>query len=333
MEPNSIFICSTYYHVLIAIVKTLTLKLTADIIVCSYIPDFQKLCKRLTNSGIFVNVSVFARSKTNQYRCRNKLDKLFHLHKRNAKVIERKLKIDLKRYEFVYIFHDDIELGHYLQDIKCRYHLLEDARDFMRIIPKTVFANLIPPKHSFKYWLKKFLGVGYFPLGQSKYAVSIEVNDKTDIVIPMKKIKEAPKEQMFALLTEEHKDIISDVFAYSLKVDVLGMKRALVLTQPLSFEHQVSDDNAQIRVYQSIVDNLRAKGYFVYLKPHPRDTVKYDTLLHCSGIIDKNIPAEVISLKKELPFKKAVTINSTSIYSMDIAEERVALGLEYLENY
>jgi len=319
--------------VLVAVVKTLTMNLRADIILCSYIPDYEKLRCQLIYSRIFVNVSVFVRSKTNQYRCRNKIDKLFHLHKRNAAVIERKLKTDLKRYKSVYIFHDDIELGHYLQDIKCKYYLLEDACDFMKVIPKTIFAGQIPPKPSFKYWIKKVLRFGYFPLGQSKYAISIEVNDKNGIFIPLDKVIEAPKEKMFSLLTDSQKAKIAEVFAYSLSVKILSSKRALVLTQPLSFEKQVANDAVQLKVYQSIVNSLKLEGYTVYLKPHPRDTLKYADIQNCSGIIDKNIPAEVLSMRKDLTFQKAVTINSTAIYAMDIAEEKETLGLEYLKDF
>lgn len=333
MEPNTIFICSTYYHVLIAIVKTLTQGLRADVILCSYIPDYQKLCQQLVKSGIFVNVSLFIRSKTNQYVCKNKIDRLFNLHKKNASVIERKLKIDLKRYTYVYIFHDDIELGHYLQDIKCKYYLLEDACDFFKIIPKTIFAGQLPPQPSLKYALKKMLRYGYFPLGQSKYAISIEVNDKLDIAIPNKKIVEAPKDKMLAALNKKQISLISEVFAYSLKVNITGSNRAIVLTQPLAAENQVKSEYDQIMIYQNIIDNLVKEGYEVYLKPHPRDNVNYNNIMRCSGIIDKNIPAEVISLRSDFSYKMAVTINSTAIYSMNIAKEKVSLGLEYLSKF
>ncbi len=333
MEPKCLFICSTYYHVLIAIVKTLVLNLKADILLMSYIPDYNGLAQKLTKSGVFVNVSVFARSKTNQYRARNAWDRLLHQHKRNPRVIERKLKIDVKRYETVYIFNDDIELGHYLQDIKCRYVLLEDACDFMKIIDKTIFAPLLP-KRGFKAGLKKMFNYGYFPLGQNKWATQIEVNCKEGILIPDKKVVEAPKAELFAKLTPEQSDIIYNIFCDKLNLTVTSArKKALLLTQPISFEKQVADDNAQIAVFQSIIDELVEEGFMVYLKPHPRDTVSYAPIRHCEAVIDKNIPAEVLNYKRDIHFNRAVTLNSTAIYSLDIAEEKVALGMEYLDKF
>ena len=333
MASQEIFICSTYYHVLIAIMMSLTQRIHADIILMSYIPGYRDLCINLIKSRIFVNVILFERDKKNQHFSKTVFEKVFLHRKRNIRVIQTKLKVDLMRYEKVYIFHDSIELGHYLQDIKRPYILLEDALDFFKIIQETAFANEIPNRRSLKYWLKRLTGIGYLSSGQSKYCVAIYVNDKSGIKIPAQKVVEFPKKTLFGLLTEEDKARITNVFFDVNKLDLNNNeKKVLVLTQPLFEDGIVPTQEIQQRVYQSIRERYANNGYLVYFKPHPRDMFPYQDVFASNAVIDKNAPAEVMEYLG-VQFDEAVSINSTAVNSISFAKNKVMLGIDYLNAF
>lgn len=332
MEPQAIFICSTYYHVLIAIALVLTKSISADIILMSYIPNYRNLSLKLTQNNIFGNVILFERNKINQYYTKSILKKIFFQRKKNTEIIEKKLKIDLKRYQTVYIFHDSIELGNYLQDIKCPYILLEDALDFFKIIDKTVFASEIPNTHSIIYWLKKILNKGHLPSGQSRYCKKIIVNDIKGIKIPTKKVIEQSKVELFSSLNIQHQKKICNVFFDVNNLEINNSsKKVLLLTQPLYDDKIVSSKEIQYQIYKNICDEYSAKGYIVYIKPHPRDTFPYNKNFIYNMIIDKNAPAEVLGYLN-IEFDIAISISSTAIYSIQFAKSKIMLGNEYLKN-
>ena len=89
-----LYICSTYYHVLVACLKSLSTNNHADIIITGYIPDYFKLTERIKKSGLFNDV--FCEDLLSEF-CKNKLNKLFY--KSGLKrIVKKNSKVDYYSY-------------------------------------------------------------------------------------------------------------------------------------------------------------------------------------------------------------------------------------------
>lgn len=120
---------------------------------------------------------------------------------------------------------------------------------------------------------------------------------------------------------------MSDVVKINPKDD-----NVLLLTQPLFKDNMVDYMQDQIDIYKDMI-NKYIKDYKVYIKPHPRDDFDYKKINKDVKIINKNMPIEVLKFNSNIKFKKAVTIVSSSIKSLNFVEEKIEYGFEYLDKY
>ena len=326
-----IFICTTYYHVLVAILKTWQRTCKADIILCDDMHEYKELQERLARVNIFTNVYTYEKIGSNPRRPLTFFKILFTGHKSNAAWVETSLRVNLRDYEEVYIFHDGTELGRYLMDIRKKYVLLEDAEDFFKIVNQTASVQLFEEKN-LKYYIKYILNYGYFYFGQNRFCRYIEVNDSRGIMIPQKKIRVARKKELYNGLSIKQKELLLEIFLDD-KVCVSGCgKQVLILTEPLYIDGYIRNENIQKTVYKELVDEELRKGYTVILKPHPRDDIQYEI----SGnvrVLKKEFPIEIIDFIIEEPFEKVIAISSTAVYGLRCVKEKVLLGKKVLEKH
>ena len=330
MEKVCLYICSTYYHVYIAILKTWKTGMAADIIICDNILEYEKLAKRLIASNIFRNVIMYSTLGITERKC-GKFEYWLNVHRKTKRKIKEHLNIDLNQYNTVFIFYDGIELGAYLYDSRRNYILLEDAKDFFKIIADTASSYMIKePK--IKRWIRKILNYGYFPMGQNRYCKAIEVNDIEDIVIPKKKVTICKKEPLQSELTFRQKDILLEVFNLknSLK-EILTGNAVLLLTQPFYEDGYMKSQEEQKNFYKYLIANIKKK-YTVIVKPHPRDEIDYEIDDANVNIINGDFPIELLNYSG-LFFQYAVTISSTSIWGLTCANETILLGIDFLNRY
>lgn len=331
--PSCLYICSTYYHVLVTICKVILYHQQADIILCDDIPEIKRLQISLIQANCFTNVLCFDSKRIHEYLGKNIVDWIFFQHKKSKKEIEKEFKIDVNRYQDIYIFHDDILLGHYLNDIKKRYHLLEDAQDFYKIIDKTSFARCLP-EHNIKYKLRRLLRSGYFPLGQSPYVIDIEVNDKNDLVIQHKNIIELRKSNLFACV--ENWKILIDIFLPKNNFDLFfsspELEYGLLLTQTLVEDGLVDSEEEKIFVYSRIIEWFNSQNIKVVIKPHPRDKTNYATLFPEAFCFSPFFPVEILNYIPKIYFSCAVTISSTSLNILSNVKKKYWFTIQDLIN-
>ena len=321
---HKLYICSTYHHVFITVIKMLLVKQIADVVICDDIPNYKNMQCQLIKSGLFRHVYFFKRS--NSPDC----NAIIFKHSCHKKLVEREFKIDLKRYSDIYIYHDGTKLGRYLQDKKQKYHLIEDGINtyqILREIPSRLFP--LPPKNKIKYFLKFFFNIGYLPCGQNRFCLSIEVNDKSNLAITHRNLVEVPKESLYGRLTNKQKLILYKIFVSGIFLQ--GSYDVILLTIPLFKDKYVKSEYMQIKIYKDIIEDLELRGESVVIKPHPRDNVDYSRYFTNNIIIDKNIPTEVLNYNPELHFKKGITILSSSLDSIDFVDQKEWYGIEYLD--
>ena len=328
-RSDVLYICSTYYHVLITVLKTFQTKESVDIVITHYIPDNENLFQRIKKSHLFQNEYLIGEIK--EYVPKNSIDKFLNLHRKNRELIEQQLDVPILDYKEINIFHDDTWIAHYLQDTKTPYHLLEDSLDCFRFIDQSCFFYMAN-QHAVKQLMKKFLHYGYQYCGNSPYTISVEVNNKENLKISNKKIKVVCREQLFTNLQERQIEIINQIFNAG-NIEQLVDYSILILTQPFYQDGLVDSEQKQIILYKQITKEFGKKGMTIYIKPHPRDMLDYKKFFLDAVILDKNMPVEILNINKKMEsFQSVITVSSTAINNLCFTEKRIVLGNSYLKN-
>lgn len=307
-----LYICSTYYHVYIVLLKQFAGPQDSDLVICDDIPTGKRLTERLSATGLFRHVWYVEQSKLPEVRGKNRLDWIFFQHKRRFRTIRPMLPFDLDDYRDVYIFHDGTPLGMYLADAKRPYHLIEDSLNFYQRVLDTAQAQHLK-SHSLKYRGRRLLNSGYFPLGESRFVVYVEVNENRNLQIRLPKVVELPREQLEEHLTQKDRRELLDVFDCP-ELSSIEAHSALILTEPLHRDGLCGDIEEQVSIYQKLVEALEMDGYSVILKPHPRDLADYTRL----GVwmLKREFPVELLRYLPKIGFACAVAVSSSAIFEL-----------------
>lgn len=306
-----LYVVSTYYHALISCVKQLLNHDEAEIICLHYIPDGKALSERIRLSGLFEKT--FYVDKVEEYKAKNVIDYVFRLHKKNAKVIERQISIELDKYDEINIFHDDTWFAHYLKDRKIKYRLVEDAFDTFKSISKSNFAYMISCA-PVKLAIKRLLSIGYVYCGYDKCTTEVEVNDINGLEInrlAQGKLTAIPRKAMFESLTEVHTAVLKGIFLKDIP-PINENDSVLLLTQPFFVDHVLDKEEKQVELYKKTLK----KGYTgarLVIKPHPRDHLDYSVIFPDAICLDKNMPIEILGMVQKAEFLQIITVSSTAI--------------------
>lgn len=326
---GSIYVISTYYHAFISCVKQLVNKENADILVTGYIPESDILAERLKQSGLFHGV--YLAGDPTEYIPRNKIDLLINLHRKNAEMIEPAIPVDLRSYQTVNIFHDDTWVAHYLKDCRIRYRLIEDGLDSFKTIKDTPFSYMVT-KRSLVSVVKRTLRIGYVFSGYDPLTTEIEVNDKNGVVIDRSvkhKLVEVPRAPLLRMLTDKDIEVLKSIFARDIP-EIDPLKSVLLLTQPIYADGNTVSKSEQAELYRMLVsDHINADETLV-IKPHPRDETDYSAVFPDAVIINKNLPAEMLTYFN-INTKKLIGFNSTAMKTVNADQRFYAELNKYLQ--
>jgi len=330
---KKLFVCQTYYHVLITLLKAMQTNEKYDLLLVDTIPGNQALEEQLKKTNIFREIHLFNVKDINFSKIKkNKLTmKKIIIH-----IVEERIPINFSSYDEIYLYHDGTLIGTYIITKGLYYHLIEDALDTFKLLSKNrVQIDQYINKYSLKRLIKRITGAGFVCWGFSKSCKSIEVNDINGIEIPKDKVIECPRKQLFNNLTEEQKKIIYNVFVPEEKAVCFSEKNntVLLLTEPLFHDNKLPSEEAQIRLFKDVLQREQEKGYCVVIKPHPRDKVDYKIIFPDIAVINKNIPTEVMNYNSSIHYKKAITVTSTAIEGIEFVEEKEYLGHEFIQKY
>ena len=329
----TLFFCWSYHHILMAAVKTIVEKRSADIVLINVNNTLtEDIRNQLNMSQIFRKVIYINRDELPQYRRANFIKYIPWRYGNLAKYYDGKINTDLRDYEAIFSFYDFDELTVFLQIKRIKFNLIEDAIGFYR--KDKLDSKTFKP---FKRWIyprgvdRILQKIHYcYPIyGQEVLCESIEV-DNFDNLNRTKYNKDKfvlrPEKKYFERLSDVQKKGIIKIFAPRLELRVSG-NAGLLLTEPLYIDGKLKDEREQLSLYQFIVDKY-LRDLIVVVKPHPRDRCNYG-LLKCKKIVlDRKFPSEVISLIPGLEFKKYVTLESSAINMFPI-EQSISLGALY----
>lgn len=323
---KKLYICCTYYHLLISIIKSLKSDDECDLFLSTTWHDFTLihdilLIKKLKESNIFSNVIVdnnFIQDREKIVNSDIKEIKKFFIMKK----IKKFFPLKLTDYDEIYLFSYNNPTGRIVNKSKIYHNLLEDGMD--------CYKNnqvIIKSKLTFKNFIKKFV-LKLDDLGESKYTKSIEVNDKNGIKIKNKKIIEVSKKKMFEELSKKEKNLIFSLFISNDKWKMLN-DTSLILTQPFYEDDILNSKSKQINIYKDIINEFCINDNVV-IKPHPRDHTDYKSIISSSNIIDDIFPLEILNFVN-IKFNKVITVSSTSINLIYNCNKKIVLGWDWLD--
>lgn len=333
MKSNKIYICHTFYHTLVSLVKEIKENGGADIVLCDTIPELESLRENIVKSGIFNNVFVYSErkciEKSNNRKILDRISNIFFNYEKK-KIYSPSFELNNLTYQEVNIFNDYSYLGIYLRASKIYYNILEDAKDSYKVLDHYMKIDY---HKTIKGKIFGFLYETRYCHGKSKYTRIVEVNDDQNIKVPIEKIRVKDKKKMFNSLTKEQKLTIYRIFTRNKKVRVTKSKNSiLILTQPLFEDSTVKSEEVQQRVYQDIIEAY-CQGFDIFIKPHPRDNFNYKEAFNNITLMDKNMPTEILNFNPEIKFQKAITVTSSSINAIDFIEDKLYLGFDWLKKY
>ena len=343
-SKNRIYICHTYYHVYMSVIKELALQKTlsdkADIILSTMSNNFETLDMRLRESGLFDQVFTYdeqedVTSDTIMEHHRNRGNLLANMYHRiiYTKMLgalqEPYIPTDLKAYKDVYVFCDSDPVGYYLNYKKIPYHSIEDGLNSGKLDDQARLSNAGAFK--LKCLLAK-TGLIFIECGYSRYCIDYEVNDISANHSVPPNVIEVSHESITAGLDAADHEILARIFISdwdeirSVLVREPGSKpTAMILTEPLC-EYDVRK-----KLFADIIDMYK-DDYEVIIKPHPRDELKYDELFDGVTVIRSRFPMEVLNDITEIRINLLISV-ITQVEDIRFADRIVYLGLDFMDKY
>ena len=221
---SRIYVCHTYYHALIAIVKELVVykdsKGEATLILSKMSNDFGTLDERVRKSGLFEEVLMYdekpdtAFEELEKYRkdtgniVTNMWNRIIFT-KKFGKLLEADIPVDFKQYRDIYVFCDSDPIGYYLSYKKIYYHAVEDGLDCISTYDTARYSNR--GHFGLKAWMAAH-NLIFIENGYGKYCLDMEVNNIACLPYPIKKYIEKPRTELTANFTDDDKRILVSLF-------------------------------------------------------------------------------------------------------------------------
>lgn len=344
MRKERIYVCHTFYHVYVSLLKEFALPKEkqggATMVLSKMSNDFGDLKGRLEKSGVFEEVLEYDEKRYTffpellKYK-ENKNNFLLNLinriifTKKFAKLQEQYVPVDFSEYKDIYVYCDSDPIGYYLNYKKIKYHALEDGLNSLVHVDAARYDN------RGNFGVKAFLAkhnLIFIQNGYSKYCVDMEVNRIEGILFPIDKHIEVPRKMLQERLTAKEKDIIMSIFIKN-KDKILsalqnmeeGKENYLILTEPLC--------SLEIRkqIFSDLAEEYGKQGK-VIIKPHPRDEMDYEKEFPNHTVIEKMVPMEILNFMADKPFDKVVSV-LTDLNGVEFAKEGIRLGPDFMDKY
>lgn len=349
MEKNRkkhtrIYVCHTYYHVYVTLLKELKLPKgqqgQATLVLSRMSNDFEDLKSRAEASGLFREVVEFDEKREDFFPELAKwrkgtggaLGNLYYrirFTKRYAELEAPYVPVDFRDYEDIYVYCDSDPIGYYLNQNKIYYHAVEDGLNCLKNFDAARYDNR--GHFKLKVFLSRKLNLIFVQNGYGKYCLDMEVNDISAIRYPCPQYVEVPRKALVDRLTEEDKERILGVFIRdmeTLKRQLYGGQgedKILILTDPLCTL------DVRERIFRDIIRMYEPEGK-IFIKPHPRDELDYREKFPEYPQFDGKIPMEMLQFFPGVRFRKVVSV-FTEIKSLPYAEETVRLGTDFMDAY
>ncbi len=343
-RKERIYVCHTYYHAYITMLKELNLPLEkrggATLVLSRMSNDFGNLKSRAEKAGLFEAVYEF----DEQEGCNFPQLEKYHVDRNNlflnmlsrirytkllGKLQEPFVPVDFKEYQNIYVFCDSDPIGYYLSYRKIYYHAVEDGLDCIKTYDTARYDNR--GHFAFKAFMAS-LNLIFIQNGYAKYCIDMEVNNISCLPYFCKKYIEKPREELEQGIREEDKHTL--VAAFMDKLEELEkqmhccnqeQEKIMILTEPLC------DLGTRKQIFEDIIE-MYGKDSVIFIKPHPRDHLDYKKEFPDCIVIEGKFPMEIMNFIPKLVVKKVISV-FTVPDSIKFAEEIIYLGEDFMDQY
>lgn len=344
MFKSRIYVCHTYYHVYVTMLKEFALPREeqgkATLVLSKMSTDFENLYDRIRELGVFEEVIQYDEKPFTYFECLEKYrskqvsawKKIVNriiFTKKFARLQEPYVPVDFFGYQDIYVFCDSDPIGYYLNYKHIPYHSVEDGLNSLVHVDAARYDNR--DNFAVKAFLAKH-NLIFIQNGYSKYCIDMEVNQIEGIRYPIEKHKEVPRRELELRLTEEEKALIIRAFVpeperllAQLGQIGQGAKHILLLTEPLC------DLETRKQIFADLIEEYSGQGTIV-IKPHPRDVLVYEEIFSTYMVLDKRVPMEVLNLLGPEAFDLVVSV-LTDINGIRFAKKAVRLGPDFMDKY
>ena len=346
-----IYVCHTYYHVYVALLKEIAAGYgdSASIMLSTMSNDFGNLKERLQRSPLVDEVFMFDEKEPSFFPelaplkedtgslFTNLLNRI-RFQKALAKALSPYIPVDLRTYDDIYVFCDSDPIGYYLNANRIPYHAVEDGLDCLRYFDTARYDNR---SHFGIKALLAATGLIFIQNGYARYCIDMEVNDTSVLKYPHRKMKALPRKSLAAGLTADDKAMLVSVFLEDadtvcdkLKADT-DRPKVLLLTEPLC------DLDTRKLIFKTLYeDHCRADldDALVTVKRHPRDLLDHGQLfadeIRAGDVIllDEPFPMEVLNFLDGVTFERVVSVY-TVVDMIENAKEKIYLGDDFMDRY
>lgn len=340
-----IYVCHTYYHVYVTFLKECNLPAEkrgqATLVLSNLSNNFEQLKERVESTGLFAEIIPFDEKKETdflelaKYRkpqqnlVKNLIQRIIFT-KKYGTLVGKNIPVDFKQYREIYVYCDSDPIGYYLNRRHIYYHALEDGLNCIKNFDAARYDNR--GHFALKAFLSERCNLIFIQNGYGRYCLDMEVNDIAAIKYPYRKYKEVPREPLVKALTQEDKNLILQAFIRNREEleRIINNSREindkiLILTEPLC----TLDIREQI--FRDLIETYGKEGT-VFLKPHPRDVLDYQTLFPDIPQFDGSVPMEMLNFFPNLRFRKVISV-LTETKAIQFADELVRLGPDFMDKY
>lgn len=342
-KSGAIYVCHTYYHVYVSILKEFAKNKEeqgkASIVLSKMSTDFEELPARLKELGIFREVFEYDEKDFTQlpevakYHHTSRFFPVsiwnrYRFTKEYGKAQEKYIPTDFKQYQDIYVFCDSDPIGFYLNGKKICYHAVEDGLDTLR---SSDLARADNAEHfGLKVFLSKKLNLIFVQNGYGKYCLDMEVNDISVLKYPCPYYVEVSRGKLMERLTREEKKLLLRAFvkhvdAIEKVIASKEKKSVLILTEPL----------CELEVRKTLFLDLiqkYEKKYQIILKQHPRDELDYEKEFPGYLLIDRTVPMEMLNFFENFQVDLVVSV-FTELGNIEFAKEKLRLGRDFMDAY
>lgn len=337
-----LYVCWTYHHLIMATIKRRICKAEVEtdlLIVRSQKALNDEIERRIRDSKVFNNVYSFNEELAPWGKSRRQVGYYLDRYYRLEKYMEENFPINIEEYDDIYLYYDSSAISGYLNIKKRYYHVIEDAkraytnRIIMNNAGVSIQRNTISMSSFMKLLQKTRIILPIW--GQSKYCIDIEVDSIEDCYLidgSLKKYVVKTEDSHFELLDNEDKLIIFNIFTDENMTIDFSRSYTVLLTEPLFKDGRVESIEIQKRIYKDILNDLDSSSE-ILIKAHPRDECDYTGIISGNvNILPKSFPAELFRIMPLELINKAVTVESSSVYSFP-PDKRLIIGNEYIKKY
>lgn len=339
-----IYVCHTYYHALIAIVKELILPKEeqgkATLILSKMSNDFGTLDERVRKCGLFEEVLMYDEKEDTQFEELAKYRKdtgnivtnmwnRIIFTKKFGRLLEPDVPVDFKQYKDIYVFCDSDPIGYYLSYKKIPYHAIEDGLDTLKYCDQARYSNR--GHFGVKAWMAAH-NLIFIENGYAKYCIDMEVNDISVCPYPLPNFVEVQRNALFDRLTEEDRRLLVTLFIEKmpqleeqLRKVPENLPKHLILTEPLC------ELSVREQLFKDVIEQY-CKDAVAIIKPHPRDILDYKKLFPENIVIEGKFPMEVLNFIPGVTFDKVISV-CTVPGSIKFSGEVIFLGEDFLDKY